>query len=339
MQQSHQSVLVVDDSATNLQVVASLLEAYAYEILTARDGAAGIVRARLTRPDLILLDVEMPVLDGFETCRRLKADPDLMDIPVIFMTVRSESADKVAAFRAGAVDYVTKPLEPQELVLRVRAQLQLRRLQEAAEQRSEDLEVRVAERTAELQRTLDQRNVDLQDRQRLSDEREHLVGVVRSQSEQVRRLTAEWVSAQHRVDQGLHRSLSERMTERFALVDAHLTEVKHLIAAGECTEYSTEANRHLDVAITLLKPALSPVPGDALAADSSSGVDVFERLSDRERQVLTLLTQGRSAKEIAAVLGVARTTVSTYRGRLMEKLGVEDLTALVKLTLRYERDV
>jgi CheY-like chemotaxis protein len=94
-----QTILVIDDNITNLKVAVEHLKAYSFEILTARDGETGIQRALLARPDLILLDVQMPGIDGFETCRRLKANPTTAAIPMIMMTVLSETADKVRGRR------------------------------------------------------------------------------------------------------------------------------------------------------------------------------------------------------------------------------------------------
>src|SRR5687767_13240360 len=113
------TVLIVDDNVINLKLMMQQLKPYDYNILTARDGEAGIERARLVQPDLILLDVQMPQIDGFETCRRLKADPETRAIPVIFMTALSSIEDKLQGFAAGGVDYVPKPFQVEELLARV----------------------------------------------------------------------------------------------------------------------------------------------------------------------------------------------------------------------------
>jgi diguanylate cyclase (GGDEF)-like protein len=123
------TILVIDDTKTNLKVALEHLQAYDFEVLTARTGESGIERARLAEPDLILLDVQMPGIDGFETCRRLKADPHTKDIPVIFMTVLTTVDDKVKGFAAGAVDYVPKPFQAEELLARVTTHLTIYKLQ------------------------------------------------------------------------------------------------------------------------------------------------------------------------------------------------------------------
>jgi diguanylate cyclase (GGDEF)-like protein len=123
------TILIIDDDVTNLKVAAEPLRADGVEILTARDGTTGISRAQLAQPDLIILDVQMPGIDGFETCRRLKADPRTKDIPIIFMTALSNIDDKLRGFAAGGVDYVPKPFQIEELLARVNTHLLLYRLQ------------------------------------------------------------------------------------------------------------------------------------------------------------------------------------------------------------------
>ena len=119
-------ILIVDDIPANLAVAVEYLEGSNFQVMVAQDGEEGIERAQLVRPDLILLDIMMPGIDGFETCRRLKAIESTRDIPVIFMTAMADLADKVAAFAAGGVDYVTKPFQVEELLARITTHLTLR---------------------------------------------------------------------------------------------------------------------------------------------------------------------------------------------------------------------
>jgi PAS domain S-box-containing protein len=121
-------ILVADDTPANLRVLLDLLGHAGYEVLIAEDGESALERAAYGHPDLILLDVLMPALDGFATCERLKQRPDTRDIPVIFMTALADTVDKVRGFDAGAVDYVTKPFQVKELLARVQTHLTLQRL-------------------------------------------------------------------------------------------------------------------------------------------------------------------------------------------------------------------
>jgi len=113
-------ILAVDDSATVLEMIKSVLVAEGYEVLTAADGAEGLDVARAERPDLILLDVMMPALDGYEACRRLKADAATAEIPVIMLTAKTQAAEQKAGHEAGAVGYINKPFTPKDLVAQVR---------------------------------------------------------------------------------------------------------------------------------------------------------------------------------------------------------------------------
>jgi signal transduction histidine kinase len=122
-------ILVVDDTPANLGLVVECLEGKNLRVAIARDGAEALRRAELAQPDLILLDVMMPGLDGFETCRKLKAMPKTRDIPVIFMTSLTQTEEKITGFRAGAVDYITKPLQMEEVAARVSTHLKLRAFQ------------------------------------------------------------------------------------------------------------------------------------------------------------------------------------------------------------------
>ncbi len=124
-----ETILIVDDTPANLGVLVETLGAAGYRLMVAEDGEEALAQTARTVPDLVLLDVMMPGIDGFETCRRLKADARTRDIPVLFMTALSETTDKVKAFAAGAVDYITKPIEHEEALARVRTHLTLRQLQ------------------------------------------------------------------------------------------------------------------------------------------------------------------------------------------------------------------
>lgn len=116
---SEEVILIVDDVPTSLGALVGELEAEGYTVLVAGDGAAALERLELVTPDAILLDALMPGLDGFETCRRLKAQPSWAHVPVIFMTGLSETTHIVAGFAAGGVDYVVKPVRAQEVLARL----------------------------------------------------------------------------------------------------------------------------------------------------------------------------------------------------------------------------
>lgn len=134
------NILVVDDTPENLRLLSQMLSLRGYKAVSASDGPMAIECARSTHPDLILLDVSMPDMDGYEVCRRLKQEPNTRTIPVIFLSALAEVNDKIRAFNAGGVDYVTKPFQPLEVFARIEAHLAIRNLQIQLEQRLAELE-------------------------------------------------------------------------------------------------------------------------------------------------------------------------------------------------------
>ncbi|MBN1346430.1 MAG: response regulator [Phycisphaerae bacterium] len=156
-------VLLVDDNPTNLQVLHQTLDGRGYDLRVARNGEDALALARKVKPSLILLDVLMPPgIDGYEVCRRLKADTDTRRIAVIFLSGLEGAEDKVRGFEAGAVDFVTKPFQADEVIARVETHLTIQRLQrelsqanEALTSMNEDLERKVSQRSAALLRSRD----------------------------------------------------------------------------------------------------------------------------------------------------------------------------------------
>lgn len=124
------TLLIVDDAPKNLQVLATILREKGYRLSIAPGGRQALDIVGRFRPDLILLDIVMPELDGFEVCRRLKDSPDTRDIPVIFLTAKTEADDIVRGFELGAVDYVTKPFNRAELLARINTHLKLKKAHE-----------------------------------------------------------------------------------------------------------------------------------------------------------------------------------------------------------------
>lgn len=172
------SILIVDDQPENLAVIGNLLTDSGFTVLVSQSGESGLERAEYVKPDLVLLDILMPGIDGFETCRRLKANDSTKEIPVIFLTALTDTLEKVKGFQVGGVDYITKPVQQEEVLSRVKTHLRIRQqriqLQHQAaflmqinkqleneinqrikaerelQQTQELLEERVEERTAEL---------------------------------------------------------------------------------------------------------------------------------------------------------------------------------------------
>jgi len=145
-------ILVVDDNADSVEIVRTRLGSLGYEIVVAGDGEQALVVVREMLPDLILLDIMMPKIDGLEVVKRLKADPTLPFIPVILVTAKGGPADVVAGLDAGGDEYLTKPIDHRALVARVRAMLRIKALHDEVQALNQGLEAKVRDQVGELQR-------------------------------------------------------------------------------------------------------------------------------------------------------------------------------------------
>ena len=154
-----EKILIIDDNPANIGILNEALERNGHEIFTASDGDSGIRIAGMAKPALILLDVVMPLLDGMETCRKLKTTDATRDIPVIFITARQDTESVLAGFRSGAVDYIHKPFHLEEVLSRVETHLQIGRLTRELRARNEELETEIARRreAEEARQTADER--------------------------------------------------------------------------------------------------------------------------------------------------------------------------------------
>jgi len=148
--ENKQTVLIIDDIADNLNVVANILIRENINVLLAQNGPEALNNAKKLLPDLILLDIMMPGMNGFEVCKKLKADSATKDIPVIFLSANNETESIVHGFKLGAVDYITKPFFEPELIARVKIHLDLKKSNAELEKHKNHLEVLVADRTTEL---------------------------------------------------------------------------------------------------------------------------------------------------------------------------------------------
>ncbi len=172
-------ILIVDDNPANLEVLSETLAGAGFQVAVAIDGVSAIEQIQDYQPELILLDIMMPGIDGFETYQRLRAKPSTRDIPVIFTTALSDTENKVKGFSLGAVDYITKPFQQQEVLARVRVHLQLRNLARTLEGQNKRLKREIVQReTAEasllkLNQKLEKRTVELKKAKEAADRANH----------------------------------------------------------------------------------------------------------------------------------------------------------------------
>jgi len=303
MTDAKQTILIVDDVPENLAVLFEVLSGAGFEVLVAESSSVALERLPVFNPDLILLDVMMPEFDGFEVCKKVKVSPDFSDVPVIFMTALSETVDKVRGFQAGAVDYISKPFETEEVLARVKAQLELRRLRRELELRNKTLAAeverrRVAER--QLEESLDQAILVVSNQGRIHFCTRHgwdLLGRYFELTEEGALPDAilDWVCSQ-----------------RAEPLEVHLGEGRLQIRSF------TEGQSDHDTLMLRLEeklPIMSPEPLQALG------------LTPREAEVLFWLTQGKTSPEIAVILDAAANTIKKHAQNIFSKLGVENRTA------------
>jgi len=167
------SILIVDDIPANLEILCESLEEAGYEVQVAADGQSALEAVAYSAPELILLDVELPGANGYEICRQIKSQETTHKIPVIFLTARDETAGVLEGFAAGGLDYIVKPFEKDEVLIRVRTQLERVRLERELGRRNDELEEKNEALEAEITR-----------RRQLSTERDHLAGRLSLQSAQ-----------------------------------------------------------------------------------------------------------------------------------------------------------
>jgi len=174
-------ILVVDDKPTNLDVLFNVFDTTTYDVLFASDGETCIKIATEEHPNLILLDVMMPGMSGFEVCQHLKADARTYTIPIIFMTALADTADKVKGFSVGAVDYITKPIQPEEVLARVKAHLTIENLQAELRQKHQEVQAK---------------NIELHEKNAMLADREvHLRHLVEEKTQKLENMTVALVNA------------------------------------------------------------------------------------------------------------------------------------------------
>ncbi len=288
-------VLVVDDSPGTLGMLTDAIEEAGLTVLVAVAGSAALSLVGKITPDVILLDAIMPGMDGFETCRRLKQIPAIAHVPVIFMTGLSETEHIVNGFAAGGVDYVTKPISPDELVARIRVHLANARLTQSARAALDatgryllgvDPQGRVLWSTPQASRLLDAMGAAAQ----LPADATQWVGQLGTAEGGPPRFAPEAAPGQRRVQFGfVGRTGPSELLLQLAELD---------------------------------QPAQEAVLRDRLG------------LTGREAEVLMWLARGKSNRDIAEILGLSPRTVNKHLETIYDKLGVENRTAAAMLAIR-----
>lgn len=321
------SILLVDDNPSNLAILFDHLDQLGYHVLVADNGIDAVEQVATAPPDLILLDVRMPGMDGIETCRAIKANENSADIPIIFLSALVDTDDRLKGFAAGGVDYIPKPLNVEEATARIKTHLTLAQLRHQLAAANQQLATTVNEQTTELK-------TEIVRRRQQEAEKEALLRIVREQNQQLISFTAELLAARP----AAHLVIAQKYDERVQQIMMQITSDLRTLAKRLNTSEDELALSHLQAAqqrIIHLQQQLANLPQTTTQVDQqSSPSDLLERLTARELDVMRLLVDGYSTGEIAAKLQLSDITVRTYRSRIMQKLEIPHLVGLVKLALR-----
>lgn len=293
-----QVVLVVDDAIDSIHMLNDVLEESHFTVLVALEGAQALTITKNIRPDIILLDAIMPNMDGFETCRQLKLNPQLADVPIIFMTGLSDTEHVVMGLNAGGVDYVTKPINPDELIARMRVHLANARITQSARAALDtagqylftiDLHGQLVWATPQVYQLLDGASATADS-----------IALTPVISQQLR----EWIS--HKPETGRQLPL-QQVTQELSV------EMLNLIDGKEYLLRLT--NPH--------KPA-----------DDTQSLKHQFSVTGREADVLLWIANGKTNREIGQILEMSPRTVNKHLEQIFKKLGVENRTSAAAVAIK-----
>ncbi len=294
--------LVVDDSPETLRLLTDALDGAGMTVMVALDGASAMRIVEQITPDIVLLDAVMPGMDGFETCRRLKRDAGLANVPVIFMTGLAETEHIVRGLEAGGVDYVTKPIVIEEMLARIRVHLANARLTQSA-------------RAA----------LDVSGRFLFAVNRQ---GKVRWATPQAQRLLSDHYSAHARDDIGLPPALLHWLEQAQKGKGGAKSQAASLPDNPQLRLYYMGELAPSEFLLRLSKEAGSAPPPEFT---SELG------LTSREGEVLAWLSKGKTNRDIAQILGLSPRTVDKHLEQIYAKLGVENRTAAAAIAANATR--
>lgn len=298
----NETVLIVDDTPENLAVLSDMLSEYGYRVLVAVDGLSALEQINHLQPDIILLDVIMPGIDGFETCHRLKENHATKDIPIIFMTGLSELDDLLKGFKEGAVDYIVKPIRPAEVIARIDAQLSQKH------------------NTQRVEQTLSHTG--------FSAIAFNKYGIITWLSISANKILSDCCplgqvdSTTIQNDQFLPQTLLEQIIPKIKDQQVPLTDVQ----LG--SQYSGKiVPSSIDDEYMLLIQKSSQ-EWDLASLKASFG------LTAREAEILMWVSCGKTNKEVGLILNTSPRTVNKHLEHIFEKLGVPTRTAAVARVLK-----
>ncbi len=341
------TVLIVDDLPANLELLIQALTQINFRVLLAESGQRALqILAEAARqqqlPDIILMDVSMNGLDGFETCRQIKAIPAMAAIPVIFVTAHDQSLDKVRGFDVGGADYILKPIDLAEMQVRINTHVTLSRLQQELESQNTALQQDLQTHIVQLQVELENRKQATQQMHSLMEERNKLLDLVGKQSDDIREIANSVLATQAEQHESMLHILQDQIEQKLSSALFHLNAAQTALALTETHEPNADranTKRHLQKSKDSLQDSIKHVTQLSLSLTKESLPNKADNpllvLSARERETLDLIAQGKSNSEIATILFVAEATVRTHRARIMHKLGAKTEYDLARIVLAH----
>ncbi len=289
------SILVIDDNPVNLDFLSSALEKEGYSVNAAISARLALASLDLFLPDIILLDVKMPEMDGYELCRLLKADARHRMIPVIFVSALGEVVDKVKAFQVGAVDYITKPFQLEEVLARVGTHIAMREMQKSLEEKNQALQQEILHR---------------------QQAEKELLALGRALEQKV----AERTASLEETNTALKVLLKRREEDRRNLEEDILSNVRELIVPYFDKLKNTQLRSHQRVLIDILENGMNEI----LSPFVKNLFDCFPSLTPTEFQIASLIHEGKTAKQIADLFNVSLNTVKFHKANLRLKFGLKN---------------
>jgi DNA-binding response OmpR family regulator/DNA-binding CsgD family transcriptional regulator len=305
------TVMVVDDTPANLEILLGYLTSANYRVLVAENGQRCLDQLERELPDIILLDLMMPGIDGIETCKRIRQRPESANIPIIVVTAADELDQKLEAFEAGAVDFLTKPIQPEEVKARVETHLKIRELQSRLKKQNEELSVAIELRMdaeKQLEESLDQALI-------VTNKEYRILFATRKA-----------------------RNLLSTFFDNIVL-DQLPTPIQTWIQSSNSqTPLRLPHPRKGEIEIDNFSPS---GPGnivllriEQLGGNAGPKALLELGLTAREAEVLYWIAEGKTNPEIAIILDAALNTVKKHTNNLFAKLGVETRTGAARMALR-----
>jgi CheY-like chemotaxis protein/DNA-binding CsgD family transcriptional regulator len=311
-------ILVVDDEPQNIELLEAHLVPQGYEIVKAANGEEALGKLTGNQIDLILLDVKMPGMDGFEVTRRVRQDNTHRLLPIILVTVLRETQDRVKGIEAGCDDFISYPVDKMELLARVRSLLKVKAYNDLMSNYRKELESEVTGRTEELKHALENLQQDITKRKQAEEALSKSEKELKSKTENLEEVNAALNVLLKRVEEG-----------RIELEEKILSNIRELVLPYIDRLKKTQLSDHQASYLMVIETNLDNIASSFLYHLKMR----YLNLTHRELQVASLVKEGKSTKEIAELLKIAIKTVVFHRNSLRNKLGLKNQKANLRAHL------